>query len=122
MEEKNVFKDIEPKAKLPKSMKEDVLSSIETTKLLLEFWDLFATKRVQVGIKSLEKREIMRNMLSSFYSKKNFFEGQRIKLGDIEGEIISIDNTSVTFKTATSKVVMPASALVENSVEILEDQ
>ncbi len=66
-------------------------------------------------------REIMRNMLSSFYSKKNFYEGQRIKIGDLEGTILTIDNTSVTLQTATNKVVMPATELVSNNVEILEE-
>ncbi|MBT8327396.1 MAG: hypothetical protein KJP21_06715 [Bacteroidia bacterium] len=66
-------------------------------------------------------REIMRNMLSSFYSKKNFYEGQRIKIGDLEGTILAIDNTSVTLQTETTKVIMPATELVSNNVEILEE-
>ena len=66
-------------------------------------------------------REIMRNMLSSFYSKKNFYEGQRIRIGELEGTILTIDNTSVTLQTETSKVVMPATELVTNNVEIIEE-
>ncbi|MEY2925130.1 MAG: hypothetical protein RLZZ337_1680 [Bacteroidota bacterium] len=67
-------------------------------------------------------REIMRNMLSSFYSKRNFYEGQRIKIGDLERTILTIDNTSVILKTSTSKVVIPASELMSNKVEILENE
>ena len=55
--DKNVFKDIEPKAKLPKSAKTDVLNKIEAAKLLLDFWDLFAVKRVEVNLGALEQRE-----------------------------------------------------------------
>jgi len=66
-------------------------------------------------------REIMRNMLSSFYSKKNFYEGQRIKIGEIEGVILEIDNTSVVLQTDDTKTVIPSSELMSNQVEILED-
>lgn len=54
---KNVFKDIEPKAKLPKSAKNDVLNKIEAAKLMLDFWDLFATKRVAVNLNAVEQRD-----------------------------------------------------------------
>jgi hypothetical protein len=67
-------------------------------------------------------REIMRNMLSSFYSKKNFYPGQEIKLGDLQGTILAIDNTSVILKTATSKVIIPSSELMSNKVEILDEE
>jgi hypothetical protein len=66
-------------------------------------------------------REIMRNMLSSFYSKKNFYEGQKIKIGDLEGTILEIDNTSLVLQTGEKKVVMPSSELMSNRIEILED-
>lgn len=65
-------------------------------------------------------REIMRNMLSSFYSKKNFYKGQRIRIGELEGEILEIDNTSVILQTSENKVVIPSSELLANRVEILE--
>ncbi|MDB9882840.1 mechanosensitive ion channel [Bacteroidia bacterium] len=65
--------------------------------------------------------EIMRNMLSSFYSKKNFYVGLHIKIGDLEGRIVDIDNTSVTLQTTTSKVISPSSELLSNYVEILNE-
>ncbi|PCJ66706.1 MAG: hypothetical protein COA58_04405 [Bacteroidetes bacterium] len=66
-------------------------------------------------------REVMRNMLSSFYSRKNFHEGQRIKIGDLEGVILEIDNTSLVLKTGDSKVVLPSSELMSNRIEIIEE-
>lgn len=65
-------------------------------------------------------REILRNMLSSFYSKKNFHKGQRIRIGDLEGEILEIDNTSVILQTTLHKVIVPVSELPSNRVEIIE--
>lgn len=43
---KNNFEFLEPQDKLPESVKNDVMGKIETAKLLLDFWDLFTTKRV----------------------------------------------------------------------------
>jgi hypothetical protein len=67
-------------------------------------------------------REIMRNMLSSFYSKKNFYSGQRIRIGDLEGEILKIDNTSVVIQTVKNKMIIPSSELMVNHVEVLDSQ
>lgn len=69
---------------------------------------------------SYAAREIMRNMLSSFYSRKNFYAGQKIRIGDIEGTILEIDNTSVILQTSENKLVIPSSELLCNKVEILE--
>lgn len=66
-------------------------------------------------------RDIMKNMLSSFYSKKNFREGQEIKLKEIQGTILEIDNTSVTLSVSGKKVIIPSSELLSNYVEIIED-
>lgn len=42
----NVFKKIEPQDQLPLDVKKDVLTQIEIFGLLVDFWDLFAQKRV----------------------------------------------------------------------------
>jgi TRAP-type mannitol/chloroaromatic compound transport system permease small subunit len=65
-------------------------------------------------------RGIMQNMLSSFFGKRNFYKGQKIKVKDLQGEIIEMDSISVTVKTADGKVIMPAKELLENTVEILD--
>jgi len=67
-------------------------------------------------------RGIMKNMLSSFYSRKNFYAGQRIKIGDLEGTILEIDNTSVILQTKENKIIMPSAELLSNTVEILESE
>lgn len=66
-------------------------------------------------------RGIMKNMLSSFYSRKNFYEGQKIRIGELSGTILGIDKISVTIKTEDSKVIIPSSQLLENKVEVLND-
>jgi hypothetical protein len=65
-------------------------------------------------------KDIMSNMLSSFFGKKNFKVGQNIKVKDIEGVIETTDNTSITVNTGRSKIVIPARETVNNSVEIFD--
>ncbi len=66
-------------------------------------------------------RQIVRNMLSSYYRKGKFVVGQKIKIDDVEGVIESIDNLSVSIRTQNALVVLPCKILVENKVEIIED-
>ena len=67
-------------------------------------------------------RHLVTNMLSSFYSKGKFREGQTVRVNDIEGEILSIDSISVTILTKTGKMVLPRKMLIEEQVLILEDK
>lgn len=67
-------------------------------------------------------RHLVTNMLSSFYSKGKFREGQTVRVNDIEGEILSIDSISVTILTKTGKMVLPSKMLIEEQVLNLEDK
>lgn len=67
----------------------------------------------------LGAQEIMRNMISGFFSKKKYALGQTIQIGEIEGKIIDIDNISVTLKTPNDIVVIPAKNVVEEQVRII---
>jgi len=66
-------------------------------------------------------RHLVTNMLSSFYSKGKFREGQRIRVNEIEGEILSIDSISVTLNTGSGKMVLPSKILIEEQVLILDE-
>lgn len=63
---------------------------------------------------------IVRNMLSSYYTKGKYQEGMRVRMAGQEGTVEKIDSVSITLKTATGKVVLPSSLLVEDQVEILD--
>ena len=54
--ENNVFKDIEPQEKLPSQSKQAVLQRIETAKLVLNMWDLFASKRVEMNLSFIDEK------------------------------------------------------------------
>ncbi len=55
--EKNVFEEIIPQEKLPAEAREEVLQSIERAKLLLDFWDLFAPKRIAVNLNAINQTQ-----------------------------------------------------------------
>lgn len=54
-ENKNVFEDLTPKMKMPESAKAEVLDRLAAAKLMLDFWDLFAPKRVAVNLNILNQ-------------------------------------------------------------------
>lgn len=67
----------------------------------------------------LASRDVLANILSNFYSKNKFREGQIIILSGVQGEIIAIDNTSITLKTGETDTIFPLSFLQNQKVEII---
>ncbi len=65
-------------------------------------------------------KEILLNIISSFYSKNRYKEGQIIEIDGIKGEIIAMDNTTITLKTLDSKTVFPLQVLQSKKVVIFE--
>ncbi len=65
-------------------------------------------------------KEILLNIISSFYSKNKYKEGQVIEIDGIKGEIIAMDNTTITLKTLDSKTIFPLQVLQSKKVIIFE--
>jgi hypothetical protein len=53
--EKNVFTELGIDAKMPETAKAQVMDKIAAAKLMLDFWDLFAPKRVAVSLNTLNQ-------------------------------------------------------------------
>lgn len=68
---------------------------------------------------AIASKDLMANMLGSFYSKGKFMVGQTIKVEGIEGKIIELDSTSAILQSGDKKVVMPLAKLANTTVEIL---
>ncbi len=66
----------------------------------------------------LASRDVMANIVSSFYSKNKFKEGQTIRIGDVKGEIIKIDSTSLTLRTGETTTIFPLQTLQTRQVEV----
>lgn len=95
-----------------------VNTDIITSNLTLIIGAILLAFALSYGIAS---RQIVSNMLSSFYSKGKFKEGQRIEIGGLSGTIESIDSVSVTLLTESGRHVLPSRKLIEEDVLILSD-
>ncbi|MDO7173587.1 mechanosensitive ion channel family protein [Mariniflexile sp. AS56] len=61
-------------------------------------------------------RDVIKSLLYSFYSKKNFELGQTISVDSITGEIVSIDNIYMSIKVGDDVVVIPINDLIDKRV------
>jgi Conserved TM helix/Mechanosensitive ion channel len=68
----------------------------------------------------MASRDVLANILSSFYSKNKYKEGQTISVDGVKGEIIAIDTTSLTLTTGDTKTILPLSMLQNKTVEIFD--
>jgi small-conductance mechanosensitive channel len=68
----------------------------------------------------LASKDVLSNIISSFYNKNKFKEGQLIEIDGIKGSIISIDQTSIIVKTGDSKAIFPLNILQTNKVILFE--
>lgn len=68
----------------------------------------------------LGSRDIIKRLLFGYYSRKNLEIGQKIKMDELEGVIISIDNICMIVQTAERKVVVPIKDVADTKIEIIE--
>lgn len=68
----------------------------------------------------IASKDVLANMISSFYSKNKFKEGQLIEIDGVKGEVIGVDNTSISIKTADSKTIIPLSLLQTKQVILFD--
>ena len=66
----------------------------------------------------IASKDVLANIISSFYSRKNYREGQIIKIDDVKGMITKIDNTSVTIVNDTATTIVPLQLFQTRQVEI----
>lgn len=66
----------------------------------------------------IASRDVLSNMISSFYSRNKFQEGQRIRIDEMEGIITKIDNMSVTIQNEDKYTVIPLQLFQSKTVEI----
>ncbi len=68
----------------------------------------------------LGSRDIIQRLLFGFYSRKNLEIGQKIKIGNQEGTIVSIDNISLVLQSETQKIIYPIKKIVNKKIQIIE--
>ncbi|RMA58600.1 mechanosensitive ion channel family protein [Ulvibacter antarcticus] len=92
-------------------------TNIITNNLTIILGAFLAAMALGFGIGS---KDIISDLLRTFYTRKNYEVGQSIEFNDVSGTIESIDNISMTLKTATGKIVIPIKDVVENQIRIIE--
>jgi len=69
----------------------------------------------------IASKDTMANFLASFYSKDKFKLGDKIKIEDVSGEIIELDNSTMTLLGNNSqKIIIPLRKLTTEKVEVID--
>jgi hypothetical protein len=66
----------------------------------------------------LGSKEIVGDLLRTFYTRKIYQVGDNVRLKNIEGRIEAIDHISMVIKTKKGKIVVPIKKVTENTVEL----
>tara|TARA_R110000868_G_scaffold140345_2_gene355886 strand:- start:80 stop:907 length:828 start_codon:yes stop_codon:yes gene_type:complete len=90
-------------------------TEIITNNLTIILGAFLAAVSIAFGLGS---KDVVGDLLRAFYTRKNFEVGQNIHFKNIKGTIESIDNITMSIKTAKGKVILPIKDIVENEVEI----
>lgn len=94
-----------------------IQTEIITNNLTIILGAFLASVALAFGLGS---KEVVGNLMKSFYTRRNFEVGQKIHFKDIDGTIESIDNITMTLKTTKGKLILPIKDVVENQIEIEE--
>ena len=92
-----------------------VNTDIITNNLTLIFGAFLGAFALALGLGS---RDVISDLLKTYYTRRTYEIGMKIKFKDIEGEIIAIGDLSMTLKTQNGTLVVPIKDIVENQVEI----
>ena len=92
-------------------------TSLLESNLVLIIGSILLAGSISYGIAS---RDVLQNILASFFSRKTFKEGQVIEIDGIRGQIIQVSNMSVIIVGDNEeKTVIPANELITKKVKIL---
>lgn len=93
-------------------------TTLVTSHLTILFGGILVAFAIAYGIGA---RDIVGNMLSSYYGKGKYREGQVLKIDEVEGEVVQIDNLSITLQVNDEKVVFPTQVLINKTIRIIKD-
>lgn len=65
-------------------------------------------------------KDILLNIISSFYSKNKFKEGQILEIDGVKGTIVGMDNTNIILEDGDQKVIFPLKYLQTHKIIIHE--
>lgn len=92
-----------------------VNTDIITNNITLIFGAFLGAFALALGLGS---RDVISDLLKTYYTRRTYEIGMKIKYKNVEGEIITIGDLSMTLKTLNGTLVVPIKEIVENQVEI----
>ncbi|RKN81809.1 mechanosensitive ion channel family protein [Ulvibacterium marinum] len=73
---------------------------------------------ISIGF-GLGSKEIVGKLLFTYYARKNYAIGDLVKLNDMEGVVVAIDNISLTIRTGIEKrTIIPIKDIIDGTVEV----
>lgn len=66
----------------------------------------------------LGSRTVMQNILSGFYARKLFRAGDRVQVGDVEGELVGISSTQALIERGDETVALPNTVFLDGAVTL----
>ncbi|MCL6275192.1 mechanosensitive ion channel [Muricauda sp. 2012CJ35-5] len=66
----------------------------------------------------LGSRDVITDLLRSFYTRRTFAVGDKLVIGELTGTVEAIENNSLTLVTKSGKFVIPIKDVVESKVEV----
>ncbi len=92
-------------------------TTLITSNILLLVGGILVAFSVAYGMAS---RDILANMLGSYYGKERFKPGMRLRIGADEGVIEKIDSVSIALRTSDRLVLLPTRQLMTERIEVLD--
>lgn len=92
-----------------------IQTELITNNLTIILGAFLATLAIGFGFGS---RDIIKSLLFSFYSKKNFEVGQTITIDNVTGKIVGIDNICLSIQVKDDIVVIPIKEIVDTRITI----
>lgn len=93
-------------------------TTLITSNILLLVGGILLAFSVAYGFAS---KDILTNILSSYYGKDRFHPGMRVRIGNDEGVVEGVDSINITLRTTDRLVLIPTRALITERIEVLED-
>ena len=92
-------------------------TTLITSNILLLVGGILVAFSVAYGMAS---RDVLSNMLGSYYGRERFKAGMKVRIGADEGVIEKIDSVSISIRTADRLVLLPTRQLLTERIEVLD--
>lgn len=95
----------------------EIDTSLIKSNLTLIIGSILAAFTIAFG---LGAKDAVTRLLFGYYSRRNISIGATVKIGDIEGVVIAIDNICFTIKTGSETVILPIKEVVNSKIIVIK--